>query len=303
MELALDIQTESPLKLQLDVFEGPLDVLIHMIKEKDLDIFDIPIAHIAEEFQKYVDLAQTLELDRAGDYLSIAAELALIKSRMLLPITKEDEEDPRQELVDRLLEHQQMKEVSKYLHDCYHLGRDVFVRGADPTEGLPAPPPPKAEVDTNELQRVFNFLLRRVPRPMIPSSHQVRKETMTVRQRIVWLCEQLREQSNMSLLQLLGETYEKHILIVTFLALLELSRLRRIRLVQISEQDIQLETIDDLEDIPLEEVEDFDNMKMVQDQLDAHASKKQKQKKKRKRTATPKRQGNTTVTPITTPKT
>lgn len=253
-----------PLKLQLDVFEGPLDVLLHLIREKDLDIFDIPVHQIADEFQQYVELAQTLDLERAGDYLSTAAELAYIKSRMLLPATKEDE-DPRQELVERLLEHEQVQNVTAYLDQRKRLGRDFFTRGADPSKGLPPPPLPKNDAGPEDLHNVFDFLLRRATRAR-QATHQVRREGMSVRQRIVWICQQLRLQARMRFTQLLGEHFDRATLIVTFLALLELSRLRRIQLTQLDgDQDLALEAIDDLEEIPLHEVDTFSQLTSQKD--------------------------------------
>ena len=244
------------LNLNLDVFEGPLDVLLHLIQEKNIDVFDIPIYQIAEEFQKYVDLAQHLDLERAGEYLSTSAELAFIKSKMLLPKSPNDTEDPRQELVDRLLEHEQLQHVTSFLKESRHLGHDVFVRGGDPSEGLPEPPPAKADMQPLDLLHIFDNLLKKVPRAP-KAFHEVRRETMSVRQRILWISQQMKNHRKISFTELLSDSWERSLLIVTFLALLELSRLRKIQLSQLNDNDILLETIGDLDDLPLHEVENF----------------------------------------------
>ncbi len=250
------VTSPDSLRLNLDVFEGPLDVLLHLIQEKDIDIFDIPIHQIAEEFQKYVEIARRLDLEKAGEYLSTSAELALIKSKMLLPRSPEDPEDPRMELVERLIEHEQLQRVTAFLRESPHLGHDVFLRGSDPIDGLPDPPPPKADIDPNDLLTLFDSILKRTP-PKQKAFHQVKRESISIRQRILWISKKMKEQARVTFTQLLAESWERPVLIATFLALLELSRLRKIRLSQVENNDILLETIGDLDDLPLHEVDDF----------------------------------------------
>ena len=121
--------------VKLDSFEGPLDLLLHLIKKHEIDIYDIPISLISEQYNQYLDSLKVLDLDIVGDYLRMAAELGYIKSRMLLPkqvVEQEDEqEDPREELVKRLIEYQRYKDASYQLFSLDLLGRDIYARKFD----------------------------------------------------------------------------------------------------------------------------------------------------------------------------
>lgn len=261
-----DLQTSTTerldITLQLDAFEGPLDLLLHLIREQDIDIFDIPVHQIAEEFQAYVEMIQRIDLDRAGDYLAMAAELTQIKSKMLLPRAEEkEEEDPRQELVEKLLEYEQIQKATNYLQDRELLNRDVFRRGVDPCMGLPRAPMKTSPVASDSLVFVFQDMLhRRLQR--IGAYHPVKREHVSVRQRIVWLCNRLHDaaQSSLRFSELLESIEDRVTIIATFLALLELGRLRRIRLTQNEERtDLVIEAVGTLEDIPLQDVASFAN--------------------------------------------
>jgi len=128
----------EPCLVRLETFEGPLDLLLHLIKKNEIDIYDIPIAMITEQYLEYLDMMRELNIEVAGDYLVMAAELGLIKSKMLLPKPepeKEEEEDPRAELVRRLLEYQRYKDAAEKLVKFEILERDVFARiGQDEKE-------------------------------------------------------------------------------------------------------------------------------------------------------------------------
>src|SRR4030042_5722863 len=120
-------------RVKLEIFEGPLDLLLHLIRKNEVDIYDIPIAVIVYQYMAYLDLLRSLDLDVAGEFLVMAATLAQIKSRMLLPAGEAGEEegpDPRAELVERLLEYQRYQEAASELLSRELLGRDVFVRGS-----------------------------------------------------------------------------------------------------------------------------------------------------------------------------
>ena len=133
---ALSFQLDSDQQtygVKLDVFEGPLDLLLFLIRKDEVDIYDIPIASITKQFLEYVELIQGLNLEQAGDFVLMAATLMKIKSRMLLPVDPEDEEegeDPREELVRRLLEYQKFKEVANWLEGEQESHRDDFFRGS-----------------------------------------------------------------------------------------------------------------------------------------------------------------------------
>ena len=122
-------------KLRLDVFEGPLDLLLYLIKKDDIDISNIPIAEITDQYMKYIEMMQMLDLDVVGDFLVMAATLMQIKSKMLLPpdpqVEEEEQEDPRDELVRRLQEYKRFKEIADALQEKEILRRDFFARAAD----------------------------------------------------------------------------------------------------------------------------------------------------------------------------
>jgi segregation and condensation protein A len=240
--------------LHLQSFEGPLDLLLHMIRQRDVDIFDIPIYQIADEFQHYVDWFQVLDLDRAGEYLLMAAELAHIKSRMLLPREPDKlGEDPRKELVDRLVAYEQVQTAAKYLRDRHHLGHDVFKRGSDPAADLPPPPLPPNQLEIPGLLDLFKKMLKR--RLRHSAGHSVRREKISVHQRIAWLYEQFRNNRCLRFSSLLSSIQGRPMIIATFLAILELCRLRRLYLRQIAETDIEMEAIGDLDDINYNNIE------------------------------------------------
>jgi len=130
-------------KVKLEIFEGPMDLLLHLIKKNEVDIYDIPIATITAQYMEYVEMMKTLNLEIAGEFLLMAATLIYIKSKMLLPFSEdegssEDEElgDPRQELVRRLLEYQRYKDAAAQLEQTRILQRDVFTKGQMPMDGL-----------------------------------------------------------------------------------------------------------------------------------------------------------------------
>lgn len=223
--------------VKLPIFEGPLDLLLHLIRANEVDVTDIPIARIAEQYIEYLALMRELNLDVAGEYLVMAATLAWIKSRLLLPPSEEEEEDegldPRAELVARLLEYQRFKEGAESLGERTRLGRDVFVgRAPDPE------PTPEAEreieVGLVSLLEAFRRVLRRT-RPQA-TLHEVEAESVTVvdRMRAVMLLLEERDALEFERIFELeaGATPSRPLLVATFLALLELVRLEALRVYQ-----------------------------------------------------------------------
>ncbi|TNE49903.1 MAG: segregation/condensation protein A [Deltaproteobacteria bacterium] len=247
----------NELILHFNTFEGPIDLLLHMIKERDLDIFDIPIFEIADEFQKYVDWFQVIDLDRAGDYLAMSAELANIKSRMLLPREEDKEEDPRKELVDRLVAYQQVQSAAKFLERQQQLGWDIFKRGLEPGSDIPSLPLKRPEhVEAPDLMDLFQHLLNR--RLKKTGTHQVRRGKVSVRDRIKWLTEVLTHTPQIRFTEMLELMANRPTIIVTFLALLELCRLRRIRLIQLGLQDVEIQAVGDFADLDFDNLTSFD---------------------------------------------
>lgn len=227
--------------VKLSVFEGPLDLLLHLIRQNEVDITDIPIARIAEQYLQTIELMQELDLDIAAEYLVMAATLALIKSRMLLPGEAEDDEeavDPRADLVRRLLEYQRFKEVAEALSRRRLLGRDVFsVVGPGPA----ATPESEREIEVGlfELLAAFRDVLASERGAEL--KHEVETEHVTVRDRMMILMDLLERNESIEFTQIFrqagggaedGGRPSRAVLVATFLAMLELARLSALRIYQ-----------------------------------------------------------------------
>lgn len=238
-------------RVQLEIFEGPLDLLLHLIKKNEVSITDIPIATITEQYLATLEVMQTLNLDVAGEFLVMAATLIHIKSRMLLPATdaEEDEEegaDPRAELVRRLLEYQRFKDAADQLERREVLTRDVFVRSAAPAEEIPAAG--FREVSIFELLTALKRVLDRLPKDVV---HEVLLEKITVREKMTLLLDHLRNHGKTLFESLFAEVKSRMEVVVTFLAMLELVKMRAIRIYQEEATGpIQIEAAAGMENVP-----------------------------------------------------
>jgi len=220
-------------KIHLEVFEGPLDLLLHLIKKDDLNIYDIPISHLLDQYLQYLQLAQDLDIDLAGEFIEMASELAYIKSKMLLPEPPQEEEegpDPRAELIRRLLEYQQYKAAGQALLARPLLGNDVFSRPPETQE------PEEAELiieaDTLSLISAFQDLLKRLPAEAV---HEIKRQRTGVSERILELTDLLKGRDQISFEDLVmsgEEPKTRGHLVVTFLAILEMAKQRMIRILQ-----------------------------------------------------------------------
>jgi segregation and condensation protein A len=222
--------------VKLGVFEGPLDLLLHLIRINEVEITDIPIAEIAEQYLEYLELMRDLDLDVAGEYLVMAATLAWIKSRMLLPRDPREGEDeggdPRAELVARLLEYQRFKEVAGELGDRQLLGRDVFRAHGPELEG-PAESEREIEVGLFQLVEALRDALKRAG--PIGLAHEVEAETVTVHERMRVVMERLAGQESCAFEDFLredGEWVSRAVIVATFLGILELTRLEALGIYQ-----------------------------------------------------------------------
>jgi segregation and condensation protein A len=218
--------------VQLDIFEGPLDLLLHLIKKNEVSITDIPIATITEQYLATLELMQNLSLDVAGEFLVMAATLIHIKSRMLLPAgdneAEEDEGvDPHEELVRRLLEYQRYKEAAAELEQRDLLTRDVFVRSAPSTEE--AGPRGFREVSIFDLLGALKRVIDRLPKDTV---HEVALDKITVREKMTLLLETLRVHGSVLFESLFAEVKSRVEVVATFLAMLELVKVRAIRVFQ-----------------------------------------------------------------------
>ena len=223
-------------KLKLEIFEGPLDLLLYLIKKSDVDIANIPISQITEQYMKYIDMMQILDLDVVGDFLVMAATLMQIKSKMLLPPdpsdTEEEEEDPRDELVRRLNEYKRFKEIAEALKNKEMMRKNLFARTVDPQEISKLKDDAKEvyfEANLFDLINALSDALKKVPEEVI---HEIIKENFTVEQKIHDILHLLLNENGVSLAVLFSRCGSKIEMIVSFLAILELIRLKEIKAVQ-----------------------------------------------------------------------
>jgi len=224
--------------IKLDIFEGPLDLLLYLIKKNEIDIYNIPVALITEQYLQYLKMIKSLNLDLAGEYLVMASTLIHIKSKMLLPEPEEpeeeEEEDPRAELVRQLLEYQAFKEAATNLGERPLLERDVFTRAAflpEETEKSTATEEELIEVSIFELIEAFHRLVSRIDKKELL---EIDLEKMSLTDIINDIMERLANEKNLTFDELLGEKKERWRIIYTFLALLELVKLRMVKAYQTS---------------------------------------------------------------------
>jgi segregation and condensation protein A len=217
------------LQVFLDAFEGPLDLLLYLIKRQNLDVLNIPIAMITKQYMEYIDLMDTMALELAAEYLVMAAMLAEIKSRMLLPRPEEcaDEDDPRAELIRRLQEYEQFKKAAEDMDALDRLERDIFLTNIEvPKFEVEMPLP---DVRINDLVMAFRDVVNRAEQY---ASHHVQREPLSVRERMVFVLETLSSDRFTSFLDLFDPREGRMGLVVSFLAILELLKESMIELVQ-----------------------------------------------------------------------
>lgn len=227
------LENPEPCLVKVQLFEGPLDLLLHLIKKNEVDIYDIPIAAITEQYIEYLEFMKVLNLQFAGEYLVIAAELSLIKSKMLLPkpVIEEEEEDPRAELVRRLIEYQVYKDAATDLSGRDVLGRDVFKRDYIDTAFEVDEEVELMHVDMWSLIEAFReFYKRRSYLWAEEVSFEI--ETISIEDKIEQVVLRLQTSPNMKFDDFFDDCSSRFDLVITFLALLELSRTDNIEVVQ-----------------------------------------------------------------------
>ena len=223
---------ETLYRVQLDeIFEGPMDLLVHLIRKNELDIYDIPIALITEQYLQYLEWMQAMNIDFAGDFLLMASTLTQLKSRMLLPVHDgdEDEEDLLQEITRPLVEYLQMKSAAEQLVERNLLGENTFVRNPDRGEFLIGSEDEFIKVGLFELIDAFQKILER-----IPDDHRVdmTADEISVKDKISQIIDILETKKSITFIELFTDSPNKNEIIVTFLAVLEMVKLTLIRIVQ-----------------------------------------------------------------------
>jgi segregation and condensation protein A len=216
---------------RLDQFEGPLDLLLTLISKNKVSITDIPISLICDQYMEYIDNAQKMDPDIASEFIVMASELMLIKSRMLLPHEEGTENDPRREIADALMLYQQAKLVAKELRPRYDEYSGRYVKGTDdvpPEKGLPL------NLDANMLVKALESVLKRIKvaeaqrKPTELVNPLIKHKVVSVEEKIGQMCELLEEQGEASLFFLLKDSESRAELVARFMGVLELIKLRRI---------------------------------------------------------------------------
>ncbi len=217
------------LKVFLEAFEGPLDLLLYLIRRQNLDILNIPIAEITKQYIRYIEVMKDLQLELAAEYLLMAALLAEIKSRMLLPrqAAEEEDEDPRATLIRKLQEYENIKKAAEEIDQLPREERDIFPVSADVSDIEVKKKLP--DVQLKELLLAFQDVLKRTEQL---SHHQITREPLSVRERMSTILENLKGKNHLFFSQLFIKTEGKHGVVVSFLAVLELSKEGLIEIIQ-----------------------------------------------------------------------
>lgn len=215
------------LKVFLDNFEGPLDLLLYLIKKQNFDILTVPIAHITHQYMQYINLMQDLEIELAGEYLLMAAMLAQIKSRMLLPKpswqdSEQEEDDPRAQLIRQLQAYEQFKQAADYIDNLPQQGRDFVPVQVDLANDWPQLEKPWPVVELQQLQQAMSSILTE---KNLQSDYQIQHNTLSVRERMSSILSQLQNQQGFIPLTSCFDFHEgRHGVVVAFIAILELLR-------------------------------------------------------------------------------
>lgn len=244
-------------QVKLDIFEGPLDLLLYLIKKNEVDIYDIPIALITAQYLEYLDLMKELNLDIAGEFLVMASTLIKIKSQTLLPPAEgigegEEEADPRAELMEHLLEYERYKDAAQQLVTRELLEKDIFTRLQ-----IDGPGEEKGDEEVLIEASLFDLVdaLRRViQRKDLPENFMgVAVDKITVRDKIVSILQQLKEVPQLVFQSLFDPLVTKYEIVVAFLAVLELIRLRAIRVFQVQPYG-EIRIVALASEVPLEDI-------------------------------------------------
>jgi segregation and condensation protein A len=232
-------------KVQLEVFEGPLDLLLYLIKKDELNIYDIPIEHVTRQYMQYLEVMRMLDLNIAGEFLVMAATLMMIKSRMLLPVEERpeleaEEEDPRWDLVRQLVEYKKFKDAAGHLEQLEHIQENIFAHEGAHMELGPEPAATSLDdVSLFDLITAFNEALKKIPKEDLK---EIFADQFTVTEKVEFIRNELQAGRRLRLSALLAGMRHRYEMVCTFLALLELIRLKQARARQ-SEQFGEIDII------------------------------------------------------------
>ncbi len=230
-ELPVDLYIPpDALEVFLEAFEGPLDLLLYLIRKQNIDVLDIPVAEITRQYMGYVELMHTVRLELAAEYLVMAAMLAEIKSRMLLPRSaeaEEEEDDPRAELIRRLLEYERFKAAAEGIDALPRVGRDLIVPRVEAPEARA-----RKLLPTVDLQELLVSMAEVLRRADMFESHQVSREALSTRERMGEVLDRLKDGAFVPFVQLFSAEEGRLGVVVTFMAILELVKESLVELVQ-----------------------------------------------------------------------
>ena len=252
-------------KVELEVFEGPLDLLLYLIKRDEVDIYDIPIERITTQYMEYLKLMRMLDLNIAGEFIVMAATLMMIKSRMLLPVedredVEEEEDDPRWDLVRQLVEYKKFKDIASQLQEREFFQENVFDFGGKNAVVLEPDDPGLAMQDVSlfDLISAFSDVLKHAP----PESlGEIEGDRFTVADKIDYVLKEIRTKGSIRFTEMFSRAASRHEVICTFLAMLELLRLRHIQAVQDNHfGEIVIEKAEESDALPIvEDVQEEDS--------------------------------------------
>jgi len=217
-------------KVELEIFEGPLDLLLYLIKKDEVDIYDIPIELITNQYMQYLDVLKMLDLNIAGDFLVMAATLMMIKSRMLLPVDErseeeEEEEDPRWDLVRQLVEYKKFKDAALHLEEFESVQQNIFAREGDGVQLGEEADMVMRDVNIFDLISAFSDALKNIEREDL---REIFAERFTVAEKVDYIVQSLKQHGQIAFSSLFEGVTSRSEVVCTFLALLELIRLKQI---------------------------------------------------------------------------
>lgn len=230
------------LSFKLQIFEGPLDLLLHLIKKNKVSIYDIPIVEITEQYMEYISMMEEMDLEISSEFLVMATHLLYIKSKMLLPKHEEEEEDPRQNLVDRLLEYKKMKEAGEKLKNMQFSGYLSFYKGPQEIKGIKQPKKIESE-SLDKLTKAFLEILKKAERKEPPPVNKfdgiVGREVVSVKTKTEHILKKLKKGSKIGFKKSFSDVKTKSEAVSQFLAILELLRMGVLKVIE-EENDIFL---------------------------------------------------------------
>ncbi len=250
-----DLLPNEEYKVNLEVFEGPLDLLLYLIKKDEVDIYDIPIGRITTQYMEYLDLMKILNLEIAGDFIVMAATLMVIKSRLLLPdedrgpVEEDDEDDPRWDLVRQLVEYKKFKDAAGFLGQLEEIQENVFSREGEHVELGARPEIGMSDVSIFDLISALNQALDRAPKEQL---NEIFAEQYTVSDKVDYLLEATKSGKPLTLGRLFRGMRSRQEIVCTFLAVLELIKLNRLSARQDNHFDeIVIEQVEGVEPEPV----------------------------------------------------